>query len=162
MGAYLNELLLVRKNAEKIFGKEALQAFIHGDKIEALIKGCQARGLGKELCIELETQFILSILLDENAFKKAREAIAAKDERALSQALLHGFQASGIPGDKSSPLVRDIFWKGLIQAARYDGRLQGTETGMVLFYTDLLMKLWALDFTNAAPGRSMASHSIQT
>ncbi|HEX3869724.1 MAG TPA: hypothetical protein VHV77_04725 [Pirellulales bacterium] len=28
------------------------------------------------------------------------------------------------------------------QAARYDGRLQGTEVGMVLFYTDLLAKLW--------------------
>jgi hypothetical protein len=28
------------------------------------------------------------------------------------------------------------------QAARYDGELQGTEIGMVLFYTDLLAKLW--------------------
>jgi len=37
------------------------------------------------------------------------------------------------------------------QAARYDGRLQGTEVGMVLFYTDLLAKLWALDFVGSAP-----------
>jgi hypothetical protein len=37
------------------------------------------------------------------------------------------------------------------QAARYDGTLQGTEVGMVLFYTDLLAKLWALDFMNSAP-----------
>ena len=28
------------------------------------------------------------------------------------------------------------------QAARYDGDLQGTEVGMILFYTDLLAKLW--------------------
>jgi len=31
------------------------------------------------------------------------------------------------------------------QQARYDGYLQGTEVGMVLFYTDLLAKLWVLD-----------------
>lgn len=37
------------------------------------------------------------------------------------------------------------------QAARYDGALQGTEVGMVLFYTDLLAKLWALDYMNSAP-----------
>ena len=37
------------------------------------------------------------------------------------------------------------------QAARYDGELKGTEVGMVLFYTDLLAKLWALDFLDSAP-----------
>ncbi|NEO44391.1 MAG: hypothetical protein F6K55_09745, partial [Moorea sp. SIO4A3] len=37
------------------------------------------------------------------------------------------------------------------QAARYDGELQGTEVGMVLFYTDLLAKLWALDYLSTTP-----------
>jgi len=37
------------------------------------------------------------------------------------------------------------------QAARYDGDLKGTEVGMVLFYTDLLAKLWALDYIDSAP-----------
>jgi len=51
------------------------------------------------------------------------------------------------------------------QAARYDGALKGTEVGMVLFYTDLLAKLWALDYVSSAPDshipdfRSM-SHTI--
>ncbi len=35
--------------------------------------------------------------------------------------------------------------------ARYDGNLQGTNVGMTLFYTDLLAKLWALDFNDSAP-----------
>ncbi len=39
------------------------------------------------------------------------------------------------------------------QAARYDGNLYGTEVGMVLFYTDLLAKLWILDYLNSAPGQ---------
>jgi hypothetical protein len=36
----------------------------------------------------------------------------------------------------------DVRNKFQYQAARYDGDLQGTEVGMVLFYTDLLAKLW--------------------
>jgi hypothetical protein len=39
------------------------------------------------------------------------------------------------------------------QSARYDGDLQGTEVGMVLFYTDLLAKIWALDYLNAVPSQ---------
>lgn len=41
------------------------------------------------------------------------------------------------------------------QAARYDGDLQGTEVGMVLFYTDLLAKLWALDYMDNNPDRTI-------
>src|SRR5262249_23548485 len=37
------------------------------------------------------------------------------------------------------------------QHARYDGSLAGTEDGMVLFYTDLMAKLWALDYFGRAP-----------
>jgi hypothetical protein len=37
------------------------------------------------------------------------------------------------------------------QTARYDGNLQGTSVGMILFYTDLLAKLWALDYQGMAP-----------
>jgi hypothetical protein len=39
------------------------------------------------------------------------------------------------------------------QHARYDGLLKGTEVGMVLFYTDLLAKLWALNYLDSAPDR---------
>ena len=38
------------------------------------------------------------------------------------------------------------------QCARYDGPLSGTRVGMVLFYTDLLAKLWAsVDYYGEAP-----------
>ena len=42
-----------------------------------------------------------------------------------------------------------LFYK--FQAARYDGDLQGTEVGMDLFYTDLLAKLWAIDYLGNLP-----------
>lgn len=41
------------------------------------------------------------------------------------------------------------------QSARYDGDLQGTEVGMVLFYTDLLAKLWALNYVGTTPSRNI-------
>jgi hypothetical protein len=37
------------------------------------------------------------------------------------------------------------------QCARYDGYLRGTQVGMTMFYTDLLMKLWSDDHYNSAP-----------
>jgi hypothetical protein len=41
------------------------------------------------------------------------------------------------------------------QMARYDGDLKGTEVGMVLFYTDLLAKLWAIDYMHNHPARAI-------
>jgi hypothetical protein len=46
------------------------------------------------------------------------------------------------------------------QSARYDGLLQGTEVGMTLFYTDLLAKLWALDYHESSPTYAQVANFI--
>lgn len=54
--------------------------------------------------------------------------------------------------------AEDLFDRGSsyrFQAARYDGDLKGTEVGMVLFYTDLLAKLWALNYQNNTPHQTI-------
>ncbi|MER9070425.1 hypothetical protein NKH84_28380 [Mesorhizobium sp. M0902] len=66
------------------------------------------------------------------------ELIAALDERSLAGGLL-----------------QDIQYINSYQAARYDGALQGTEVGMVLFYTDLMAKLWTIDFVGSSPRRDL-------
>jgi hypothetical protein len=48
------------------------------------------------------------------------------------------------------------------QQARYDGELKGTEVGMVLFYTDLLAKLWAFDYMKSTPSRDIADFYAMT
>jgi hypothetical protein len=48
-------------------------------------------------------------------------------------------------------LLRYFEKENKFQAARYDGDLQGTQAGMVLFYTDLLAKISVIDFLNSAP-----------
>lgn len=49
--------------------------------------------------------------------------------------------------------MHQLFWENSYQAARYEGQhLAGTEVGMVLFYTDLIMKLWSFDLADSSPG----------
>jgi hypothetical protein len=49
--------------------------------------------------------------------------------------------------------MNQLFWENSYQAARYEGQhLAGTEVGMILFYTDLLMKLWSFDLADSSPG----------
>ncbi|MDJ0531355.1 MAG: hypothetical protein QNJ70_02460 [Xenococcaceae cyanobacterium MO_207.B15] len=48
------------------------------------------------------------------------------------------------------------------QAARYDGDLQGTEVGMVLFYTDLLAKLWKRDYLGTTPEQYITDFQPET
>lgn len=48
-------------------------------------------------------------------------------------------------------ILEKIMTNNSYQYARYDGKLQGTIPGMMLFYTDLLAKLWALDYNGLFP-----------
>lgn len=50
-----------------------------------------------------------------------------------------------------SSFLFDWYQSNSYQFARYDGFLQGTEVGMNLFYTDLVMKLWGFDYQGTAP-----------
>jgi hypothetical protein len=53
------------------------------------------------------------------------------------------------------PVSEQMIQRAQFQHARYDGSLSGTEAGMVLFYTDLLAKLWALDYLERAPAEQV-------
>lgn len=47
--------------------------------------------------------------------------------------------------------IRLLYSENSYQKGRYDGKLQGTEVGMTMFYTDLIMKLWAIDYCKNTP-----------
>lgn len=83
--------------------------------------------------------------------QRAREALAQQNADPLFE-LLGDAASTGDDGAafaaKTERLINDSY---AFQAARYDGDLQGTETGMVLFYTDLLAKLWAMNYENNTP-----------
>jgi len=54
--------------------------------------------------------------------------------------------------DLFGALTDFVVARSRIQCARYDGPLRGTHVGMVLFYTDLMAKVWgSVDYHRAAP-----------
>jgi hypothetical protein len=56
-----------------------------------------------------------------------------------------------VPKDALEAQFRELIIASRFQKARYDGEFQGTEVGMVLFYTDLIMKLWGQDQFGSTP-----------
>ncbi|MGP0067603.1 MAG: hypothetical protein ACLQGP_28910 [Isosphaeraceae bacterium] len=88
--------------------------------------------------------------------EKARGA-AAKGDEVPFLVLVDGMRKTKL-GPVPMMLGEALSKAGMnlrFQAARYDGDLQGTEVAMVMFYTDLLAKLWALDFHDSAPSESV-------
>lgn len=59
-------------------------------------------------------------------------------------------------------LLANLIHSYQYQKGRYDGYLQGTEVGMTLFYTDLVMKLWSFDYQNTVPQKFISGFQPQT
>jgi hypothetical protein len=70
-----------------------------------------------------------------------------KDDTQLFEFLLK-YKSKDI--EKANSFL-DFIKEMRFQKARYDGDLQGTEVGMHLFYTDLLLKLWLSDRFYSSP-----------
>lgn len=61
-------------------------------------------------------------------------------------------RTADLPDLKALALLEYLHARHRYQCARYDGPLEGTRVGMVLFYTDLLAKLWqSVDYYGSAP-----------
>jgi hypothetical protein len=91
---------------------------------------------------------ICSIFASQEKIDEASRALKDKDVGPLYDLLFEVSQQNKQLADSLEQLVNQDYQ---FQAARYDGDLRGAEVGMVLFYTDLLAKLWALDFLSSAP-----------
>ena len=95
----------------------------------------------------------------------APDALSDEQANAVSVALAKDdilpLRQLGARIGRENPLVMELLKlmerASSYQAARYDGALQGTEVGMVLFYTDLLAKLWTIDFVETSPRRGIIS-----
>jgi len=78
------------------------------------------------------------------------------------QALQSRYEGAQTPAEvRFRSLLRFLVERNSYQTARYDGKLQGTSVGMILFYTDLLAKLWLLDFDGAAPKAVVGFRNIR-
>lgn len=83
--------------------------------------------------------------------KEAREGLARRDAGPLLGLLVDAEEKGAEGKELAREIEQSIKEHYGYQAARYIGELQGTEAGMVLFYTDLLAKLWAINYQRSAP-----------
>ncbi|HBL26049.1 MAG TPA: hypothetical protein DD490_04355 [Acidobacteria bacterium] len=109
------------------------------------------------------------------SFREARESLVKLRDRLrklppdeAESLLLQTSQSAEDP--VLALLVETVLDQAQYQIARYDGPMQGTEPAMTMFYTDLVAKLWALDWERSSPteavpgfvsvisGRSSSAH----
>jgi len=96
----------------------------------------------------------LNALIDSYSDNIISSAEKIKKQFTLEPFLIirRKFAASKEPVERRfDDLLQHIEMKNSYQYSRYDGLLQGTLPGMILFYTDLTAKLWALDYKGLAP-----------
>ena len=83
------------------------------------------------------------------SLESLRAAVRRSDSRNGEKLLL---EAEELSGDAPFTfLVRQALGTARYQSARYDGPLQGTAPAMTMFYTDLVAKLWAMDWQRSSP-----------
>lgn len=80
--------------------------------------------------------------------QELRNRVAHADRREGERLLL---EAEMTGGPVTSVLVQSVLEKSRYQCARYDGPVAGTNSAMTMFYTDLIAKLWAINWKNIAP-----------
>jgi hypothetical protein len=84
----------------------------------------------------------------ESELERIEGRILQRDEKPLLELLYRIEQKT--PEDRREDFATQVD-QAKFQRARYNGQLSGSEVGMVLFYTDLTAKLWAMDYANGAP-----------
>lgn len=164
----LDDMLVIRAEKERLEREVARGQRALRERYIAAGKNVPGNGTGfsldpihdhRLLAEELESDAELHRITSKNEADRERleEAIAALkvtpgDEDLLLQLGGDLDLRVGDPDAKeASELIGFALHNSGLQRARYDGPLAGTEAGMILFYTDLLAKLWALDFQGSAP-----------
>jgi hypothetical protein len=101
----------------------------------------------------------IMVLLEGGSKDEALSAAAALEDQDIEGFMRTMSQVCERSAERQLCLTRARYFlmENRFQKARYDGQLQGTEVGMVLFYTDLLMKLWSFDYQDSAPRAGQVS-----
>lgn len=145
--------------AEKVLLESQMRREV--EELDERLGGSRAQGSGFSLDPAYDYDRLAEFLhkfeqpLAEAAGKDRTAAVIAAVEEHNELPMLELFDELAHSDDAGalflSELLSTLQRDCRFQAARYDGSLQGTEVGMVLFYTDLLAKLWALDYLSSAP-----------
>jgi len=103
--------------------------------------------------VDDQVDSLFMLMLGGATAAQRKAAATAIDQHDVNQYLRVARDVCKNAADSGACLqsYRDFLLDHRFQRAHYDGNLRGTEAGMVLFYTDLLMKLWSLDYERSTP-----------
>ncbi|HEX6900947.1 MAG TPA: hypothetical protein VF789_14585 [Thermoanaerobaculia bacterium] len=114
-----------------------------GDQIDEALRLVE-QGAPLPRGADLESERFLARLFE---WKQRYPLVPTADLILSLQAQMSGLDNLGFSLDpRTDPLQKSGY-----QCARYDGPVAGTKAAMTMFYTDLLAKLWAINWRNAAP-----------
>ena len=83
------------------------------------------------------------------ALVSLREKLATLDPSDAEAALME--PPLGEQDPLFAELIQQVLRRSAYQCARYDGPMKGTRPAMTMFYTDLVAKLWAIDWQSCSP-----------
>ncbi|GAB4564583.1 MAG: hypothetical protein Tsb0020_14890 [Haliangiales bacterium] len=156
--------------SEAIQDVERLQAAI-GDprELAALLYAWNAKPKRAADLVEIVAKHSEVRPVLEKLLSDIHSALRSSDDREALGVLARAMAVDSELGlSLAAALGRIVHEQSVYQCARYDGPLQGTEVGMTLFYTDLLMKLWSIDYLGVAPDElvpgfeSVVGHEISS
>ncbi|WP_071192152.1 hypothetical protein [Trichormus sp. NMC-1] len=101
-------------------------------------------------------------VITKQDIQNAEQGIAKKDEVPYLVLINKLSESNNEKAKFWSAVAAEFGESSRFQAARYDGDLQGTEVGMVLFYTDLLMKIWDFNLQNSTVKTSIEDFNPET
>lgn len=139
------------KEAARELGK-LIEASGSSTSLAALLHGWNVDPeLAADLVLAVEKMGFLPQSPKDRARALKRQLAASSDQVALGILMKANYQSDSPEAALVAVLSELLREHSGYQCARYDGPLQGTLTGMTMFYTDLLMKLWAGDRFDSAP-----------
>ncbi|MDI1442456.1 hypothetical protein [Polyangium sp. 6x1] len=131
---------------------DVIAAFPDVQKVAAILRGLDEDERAESL-LDLASSTNEPFALEAKealvaARKKLQKATPEEAESILSATL-----PRSLGNSVAEDLMQVVRQESTQQCARYDGPLFGTATGMTFFYTDLLAKIWYIDWNGAAPER---------
>lgn len=130
---------------------EFIAALPDVEKVAAIFRGLNADNRAKNLVQTAEYTREPFAAEAKAVLIAARAKIAAAKDDETIESIFNQKLPPSVGNEVARDILRTVEKKSTQQCSRYDGPLHGTATGMTFFYTDLLAKVWSIDYQDAAP-----------
>jgi hypothetical protein len=129
---------------------DIIAALPNVEKVAAILRGLK-EGEHASVLLDIAGSTNEPFAAEAKATLVAARSKLQKASAEEAEAILQPNLPKSLGNAVAEGLMQAVWKHSTQQCARYDGPLYGTSTGMTLFYTDLLAKIWWFDLNGAAP-----------